>query len=254
MQKLAGFFLLGVLFLSACSSSSKKEKTEAEVLFNQAERLIKRKSYLQASEKLSTLRTEHPYSFYATPAQLLQADVLFLQKNYVESASAYLLFKDFHPRHAKAPYVVWKIAESYRNQIPTTFDRDLSVANEAIKHYQEILINYPNSEYVEPSKKMIDSAQKLFKKKEQYIADFYFKTKEYQAARERYLLLLTMLEMEADKLISAHAMNRIIESSYKMKDFSACALYAEQYKDFLDSYIKDRGNECQKLAQLAESS
>ena len=87
--------------MAACSSDKPKGRTEAEVLFKEAEDLVKSERYILATEKLNTIKTQHPYSFYATPAELLQADVLYMQESFVESAAAYLLFRDFHPKHEK---------------------------------------------------------------------------------------------------------------------------------------------------------
>ena len=123
--------LLLVFVLASCSTVRPKGKTEAEVLFLEAKFLIEDGRYLMATEKLNSIRSQFPYSYYATHAELLQADILFEQDNYVEAAAAYILFKDFHPRHKKMAYVVWRIAESFNNQRPPTYDRDLSPLYEA---------------------------------------------------------------------------------------------------------------------------
>ena len=86
--------------------------------------------YLLATEKLNQLKNQYPYSFYATPSELMLADILYKQENYVEAAASYLLFKEFHPKHEKIAYVIYKIAESYYEQIPETYDRDLQPAFE----------------------------------------------------------------------------------------------------------------------------
>ena len=96
-----------VLIISSCASDKPKGKTEAEVLFKEAKILMEEERYLLATEKLNNLKNQYPYSYYATPAELLQADILFLQESYVEAAASYLLFRDFHPKHEEIPYVVF---------------------------------------------------------------------------------------------------------------------------------------------------
>jgi outer membrane protein assembly factor BamD len=119
-----------VFIVAACSSDKPKGRTEAEVLFKEAEELVEAERFILATEKLNAIKTQHPYSFYATPAELMQADILYEQESYVESAAAYLLFRDFHPRHEKIAYVIFRIAESFYKQIPDTIDRDLESALE----------------------------------------------------------------------------------------------------------------------------
>ncbi|MFT6604810.1 MAG: outer membrane protein assembly factor BamD, partial [Bacteriovoracaceae bacterium] len=133
MNKFIALFLFASLFLASCSSTRPSGKTEAEVLYKEAQMLVDDGRYLMATEKLNSLRSQFPYSYFATHAELLQADILFDQENFVEAAAAYILFKDFHPRHKKISYVVWRIAESFNNQRPASYDRDLSPLYEAIK-------------------------------------------------------------------------------------------------------------------------
>ena len=224
-----GFLIL--LVLLSCSSDKKKGRTEAESLFKEAEDLVKSERYILATEKLNIIKTQHPYSFYATPAELLQADVLYLQENYIEAAAAYLLFRDFHPKHEKIPYVVFKIAESYYQQIPSTIDRDLEPAVESIKYYEEVLQKYSSSSYSKQAQEKIDSAKKMLRDKDQYVADFYFKTKEYKAARYWYL---DMLESYQDEKLRNHAMVRTVMSTRLLKEWDACIDYAEKFYDSVD--------------------
>lgn len=225
------FALILTVFLVACSSDKPDGRTEAEILFKEAEELVKAERFILATEKLNAIKTQHPYSFYATPAELLQADVLYEQESYIESAAAYLLFRDFHPKHEKIPYVVFKIAESYYKQIPSTVDRDLDPAIEAVKYYDEVLQKYPDSSYKPKAESKIASAKKMLRQKDQYIADFYFKTKEWLAARYWYL---DMLENHQDEKTRSHAMVRTILATYKLKEWQPCLDYVEKYYQSVD--------------------
>jgi outer membrane protein assembly factor BamD len=207
------FLFILVVSLTSCTTVRPKGATEAEILYKEAKELIEKSRYIQASEKLNAIRSQFPYSFYATPAELLQADVLFAQESYAESASAYILFRDFHPKYAEISYVVFRISESFYRQLPTSFDRDLSAGVEAIKYYNELLLNYANTEYVKDASARIAQIELMLEKKQIYIADFYFKTKDYEAAKIRYVDILKSLKdtneiarisariEEADKLI-----------------------------------------------------
>lgn len=226
------------LALVSCSTPRPAGKTEAEVLFKEAQDLIKDSRYILATEKLNTLRSQYPYSFYATHAELLQADVLFKQENFVEAAAAYILFKDFHPKHNKKGYVIWRIAESFFAQIPDTFDRDLSAAHESVKYYQELLNFHSKSEYTEGAIEKIKLAQGMILDKERYIGDFYYKTDVYDAARYRYLSIID--RFKSSPKLMAHSMIRVVESSSKLKDKDACTKYFELYKNQIEQTQIDR--------------
>lgn len=186
--------------LISCATKRPTGSTEAEVLFKEAKDLIAKSRFIQATEKLNAIRSQYPYSYYATHAELLQADILFSQENYAEAASAYILFRDFHPKYNELGYVIFRISESFYRQLPSTFDRDLTAGVEAVKYFHELIENYPNTEYVKDAQTRINQIEDMLEKKEIYIADFYFRTKDYNAAKARYEDILKTLKNKAEKL------------------------------------------------------
>jgi outer membrane protein assembly factor BamD len=239
-------FILALLIgIISCSSNKPDGKTEAEVLFKEGEELMRDKHYILATEKFNQLRNQYPYSFYATPAELKIADAQFLQESYIESAASYMMFRDFHPKHKKIDYVVYRIAESYFKQIPDTFDRDLESAVEAIKYYTELVEKYPKSKYSKSARTQIEHCEKMLRSKEKYVADFYFKTKLFSAARWRYL---DILKNYKNKDLVHHSALRVIESSYALNKHSDCMRYAGEYKQ---SY-RDIASKIQKIADKCE--
>lgn len=240
-------FLVLLLIVAACSSDKPKGRTEAEVLFKEAEELVKAERFILATEKLNSIKTQHPYSFYATPAELLQADVLYMQESYVEAAAAYLLFRDFHPRHEKIPFVIYRIAESFYKQIPDTIDRDLEPALESIKYYNEVVMKYSDSSYKKKAESRIAKAKDMLRQKDQYIADFYFKTDQFSPARYWYL---DILDNHKDKKTRDHAMLRTIMATSKLKEWQTCLDYIEKFYQMVDkgshSEIKSIKTKCKK--------
>lgn len=236
-----------VVLLSSCASDKPSGKTEAEVLYKEAQELMEAERYILATEKLNQIKTQHPYSFYATPAELLQADVLFLQENYIEAAASYLLFRDFHPRHEKIAYVVFRIAESYYKQIPDTIDRDLEPAIEAMNYYDEVIQKYGDTSYKRDAEKRMSKAKGMLREKDQYIADFYFKTKEWSAARYWYL---DILENHQDPKTRNHAMVRTVLATSQLKEWDPCLDYVEKFYQLVDKEgqkeIKSAKDTCQR--------
>lgn len=200
MRILKFLVLFFSLLVISCATKRPQGSTEAEILFKEAKDLISKSRYIQATEKLNAIRSQYPYSYYATHAELLQADILFSQENYAEAASAYILFRDFHPKYTELGYVIFRISESFYRQLPSSFDRDLSSGLEAIKYFNELIQNYPETEYVKEAQSRIDQIEEMVEKKEIYIADFYFKTKDFEAAKTRYEDILKTLKNKNEKL------------------------------------------------------
>lgn len=232
------FKLILLVLVIACASDDKPEgKTEAEVLYKEAKELMDDGRYIMATERLNQIKSQYPYSYYSTYAELMLADVLYKQESYVEASAAYIVFRDFHPKYKELDYVIYKIGESFFKQIPDTFDRDLTSAHEAIRYFDELLLKYPGSKYEEEVKKKINEANKMIKNKEKYIADFYYKTKVYGAARYRYLKILR--EFDDNELLQ-HSMSRIIQSSFRLGEIDECNNYAKKYFDLLDNKEKNK--------------
>ncbi len=223
-MKLAISLLL--LMVLSCASEKPIGKTKAEVLYKEALRLVKDERFLLATEKINQLKNQYPYSYYATPAELLQADIFFDQESYIEAAASYILFRDFHPKHEKISYVIYRIAESYYKQLPDTNDRDLEAAGQAIRYYSELVSKYPGSNYTKKASKRIEDCHERMRNYEQYVADFYFKTKEYKAALWRYNYILDRFRK---KKLRSHSMERVIASNYFLKNYDVCLELTEEY-------------------------
>jgi len=240
--------VLTLILLASCSSKKPDGKTAAEVLYKEAQDLIKDKRYILATEKLNEIKTQHPYSFYATPAELLQADVLFKQENFIEAAAAYLIFRDYHPKHEQIAYVIFQIAESYYKQAPDTIDRDLEPAYESLKYYKEIVEKYPSSVYKADALNRMKSAMEMLRSKDKYIADFYFKTEKFSAARYWYLDMLVAYDNQA---IRNHAILGVLKSSLRLKEKEECLNYSEKYSQEVEKEyhkeLKSVQDQCQKL-------
>ncbi|MGB0452783.1 MAG: outer membrane protein assembly factor BamD [Bacteriovoracaceae bacterium] len=247
-------FLLFLGFLISCATERPEGKTEAEVIFKEAKELKEDKHYLLATEKLNMIRSQFPYSYYATWAELLQADILFEQEAFVEAAAAYTLFRDFHPKHEKIIYVVWRIAESHYMQLPDTFDRDLSPAYEATKYFEELIYKYPKSEYVAKAQENIKNANEMLKKKEKYIADFYYKTEVYRAARYRYVDILKRPLF--DQGLKDYYVERALMSSLLLKDKALClqdySILNTEVSPDKKSNISNIKSQCEQLPDKEE--
>ncbi|MCP4913675.1 MAG: outer membrane protein assembly factor BamD [Oligoflexia bacterium] len=239
MLRITTIIFLSLFFLNSCSTPRPEGTTEAEVLFKEAQRLKSKGRYLLAIERLNTIRSKYPYSYYSTHAELLNADILFEQENYAEAAAAYIVFKDFHPKHKQRSYVLYRVAESFYNQLPDTFDRDLTPGYEAINYYRELLRIYGKSDYAKDAREKIKICEDLIKQKEQYIADFYFKTDVFDAAKFRYKLILDSF---SDADLRQHSIDRLLKSAAQLGDMKDCRYYYSKYQKEANEDVREEMN------------
>lgn len=174
-----------ISILSACTSSDKKADT-AEGAFAIAQDFDKEERFEEAIKRYQDVKNKFPYSKYATMSEIAIADAHFKQESFAESQVSYQAFKDLHPKHPQIDYVTYRLAMSFYNQLPATVDRDLTLAQSSILYFDEVLHQFPNSQYVKDSKEKRDATLKMLASKEEYIADFYFKRETYESALPRY--------------------------------------------------------------------
>jgi outer membrane protein assembly factor BamD len=172
-------------YLFGCSSAEKNADT-AEGAYAIAQEYEKDERYDLAIQKYQAIRNKYIYSKFALMSELSIADCYYKQESFPEAQVAYQAFKDFHPRHAQIDYVTFQLAMSYFKQLPSSIDRDLSLASQAISHFDETIANYPKSQYVKEAQENKIAALKMLAEKEIYIADFYFRKGHFESAFGRY--------------------------------------------------------------------
>lgn len=179
------FAILLLSSLFGCSSLDKKGDTP-EAAFQIAEEFEKDDRFEEAVRRYKEVKNKFPYSSFAAKAELKVADIHFKNEEYAEAQIAYQAFRDLHPKHPQSDFVAFRIALSYYNQLPDSIDRDLTLAGDTIAAFNELLKKYPQSEHVKEGIAYKEKTLKMLADKELYIADFYFRQKQFEAALGRY--------------------------------------------------------------------
>ncbi len=180
------FFILALFqFFVGCATEEKKADTP-EAAFQLAKEYEDADRYEIALQKYADVKNKFPYSSYGSLAELAIADVHFKRESYAESQISYQNFRELHPKHPKIDYVIYRIGLSYYMQLPETIDRDLTVAQDAIYSFNEIIKTFPRSEHAQAAREHREKAYVMLVEKELYVADFYFKQKNFDSALTRY--------------------------------------------------------------------
>ena len=179
-------YLILFIFFSSCAGHDKLDTSSASGAFTFAKQMEEDGLFDQALIQYRNVKNRFPYSPQATLAELQIAEVEFKKEDFVQAQGSYQLFKELHPRHPKIDYVTYQIGESIFYQLPSSNDRDLSLAPFALKEFQTVINNYPQSPMLEKAKKREKEILEKLAQKELSIANFYFRTEQWKPALIRY--------------------------------------------------------------------
>jgi len=187
--------LVLVFAFSGCSTikgwidkSSKVDKPP-EVLAQEGIKDLKKKNYDDAIETFGRVKDRYPYSDQALLAQLKVADAYFFKKKYEEAVQAYREFEKLHPTNKAVAYCIYREGQCFYRQ-RSTIDRDQTYTQKAIAEFKRLKQKFPTSEYITKADFYLTRCRKDLAEHEFYVAEFYYRTKRYQAAIDRYQALM----------------------------------------------------------------
>jgi outer membrane protein assembly factor BamD len=184
------FPLVVLSFICGCNTvkgwfTSKPKDQPPDVLADQGIKELKKKNYEDAIDTFEKVKDRYPYSDQALLAQIKLADAYFYKKKYEEALQAYKDFEKLHPTNKAVPYCVYRQGLCFYRQ-RSTIDRDQTFTTKAMEEFQRLKKKYPQCDYISKADKFIAQCRQDLGEHEFYIANFYYKTKHYQAALERY--------------------------------------------------------------------
>ncbi|MDM8540933.1 outer membrane protein assembly factor BamD [Desulfococcaceae bacterium HSG9] len=194
MKKHILFGMMIAVFFSGCAWFERwfehtEEKTAHE-LVNDGISDYRDGNYKDALESFEKLKDWYPFSKYAILAELKIADAHYNLKQYDEAVIAYEDFENLHPRNEAIPYIVYQIGSCYFRQIETV-DRDQNNAKKAFKIFNRLKKQFPDSVYAVKARENIKQCLKSLAGHDLYVGLFYYKSKHYKAALDRFKSIIT---------------------------------------------------------------
>ncbi|MDE1968075.1 MAG: outer membrane protein assembly factor BamD, partial [Alphaproteobacteria bacterium] len=183
---LIGGVLLAVV-LSGCSSSKKETYVEKPVdeLYNSAMDLLAKEDYSKAADAFDEVEQQHPYSVWATRAQLMSAYALYQANKYDDSIVAADRYIQLHPGNRDVAYAYYLKALDYYVQIEDV-GRDQKTTEQAMQALEEVVRRFPNTPYARDARLKMDLARDHLAGKEMEIGRWYEKQGYYLAALNRF--------------------------------------------------------------------
>lgn len=205
--------LIPVFGLTACSS--KKDKVDpltlerpAEQIFKEAQEADKNKEYTKASKLYSEVERQHPYSDYATQAQIRQAEVAYDHLKYDDAIVAIDRFVELHPGHPNVDHAYYLKAMCYYEQI-TDVRRDQAMTQSALDALDTVINRFPDSKYAREARFKRDLVIDHLAGKEMDVGRYYQEKGEYNAAINRFS---TVVKNYQSTTHVPEALHRLVES------------------------------------------
>ncbi|WP_119459097.1 outer membrane protein assembly factor BamD [Rhodospirillaceae bacterium SYSU D60014] len=186
---------LSALLLTACGSTDEDEYVERppEALYNDAYDAMLDENYDRAAQLFDEVERQHPYSSWATQAQLMAAYSYYQRNKYDDAIIALDRFIELHPGHEDVAYAYYLKALSYYEQI-TDVERDQRTTKLAFDAFGEVIRRFPNTDYARDATLKIDLARDHLAGKEMEIGRYYQNRGYHLAAINRYRRVLELYQ------------------------------------------------------------
>jgi outer membrane protein assembly factor BamD len=184
LAALAGCDTMKTIFGTG-DEEQKRAERPVEEIYNNALDLLQTGWYETAAKEFDEVERQHPYSVWATKAQLMAGYTHYQNQRYDEAIIALDRFIELHPGNRDAPYAHYLKALAYYEQI-SDVGRDQKMARLALDAMREVVRRYPNTNYARDARLKFDLTQDHLAGKDMAIGRYYQRRTDYLAAINRY--------------------------------------------------------------------
>jgi outer membrane protein assembly factor BamD len=202
---------LATLGLSGCGSSDDDvnyTEQPVEVLYNRALDDLGNQDYKNAAKGFEEVDRQHPYSVWATKAQIMAAFAYYQSNKYDEAIIALDRFIQLHPGHRDIPYAYYLKALCYYEQI-SDVGRDQRITQQALDSLAEVVKRFPESPYARDARLKVELAIDHLAGKEMAVGRYYQANQQYVGAINRYRVVIERYQTTTHV---PEALHRLVES------------------------------------------
>lgn len=204
-------FLCSFVLLAGCSSSEDSLNVEGravEDIYNEAADALDTGEYRTATRLFEEVERQHPYSQWATKAELMAAFSSYKDGRYDEAILALDRFIELHPGNKDVDYAYYLRALSFYEQI-SDVARDQAMTEESLTSFQTLIRRFPESGYVRDAKLKRDLTLDHLAGKEMEIGRYYLTRGQVNAAINRFR---TVVKEYETTMHVPEALHRMVES------------------------------------------
>jgi outer membrane protein assembly factor BamD len=205
--------------LAACGAREKQDYVErpVEQLYNSGVDALAAERYATAARAFDEVERQHPYSAWATKAQLMAAYAHYQSNKYDDAIVAVDRFIQLNPSNRDVGYAYYLKALCFYEQI-TDVQRDARMTELALRALEEVLRRFPDSAYARDARLKIDLTHDHLAGKEMEVGRFYMGRGQYVGAINRFKTVVDRYQTTSHV---PEALHRLVES------YSALGLAAE---------------------------
>jgi len=255
------FAAAAAVALAACGSDPDPYvERPVEDLYNEAMDDLQAGDFSPAATAFEEVERQHPYSVWATKAQLMAAYSYYQSNQYDQAVLAAQRFIELHPGNPDAAYAHYLIGLSYYEQI-SDVGRDQRNTELALQTFDQITRRFPDSKYARDAQLKISLARDHLAGKEMEVGRTYQDLEFYVAAIGRFrnvvdqyqttshvpeaLLRLTECYLALGVLDEAQAAAAVLGHN-----FPGSKWYQDAYALLRDSDLEPRLSEQSWLARI----
>lgn len=180
-------FLLALTFLlTACGAAPKAPVIgDVNTLFTTGQNQLDSGDYVNAIHTFEELERQHPFSSWATRAQMLTAYAHLKNGDAPEATAAAENFIRLHPGHKDLPYLFYIRGLAYYQEI-SDVARDQGATRKAKAAFEEVINRFPESDYARDAKQKLLLTHDHLAGKEMAVGRYYQNQEHYLAAINRF--------------------------------------------------------------------
>ncbi|WP_207458288.1 outer membrane protein assembly factor BamD [Azospirillum sp. SYSU D00513] len=242
--------------LAGCSSTPEAPayvERPAEQIYKEADAAMKDGRYRVAAQLFDEVERQHPYSEWATKAQLMAAYAHYEDLKYDDAILALDRFIQLHPGNPDVAYAYYLRGLSYYEQI-TDVRRDQRMTRLATDALGEVVRRFPETEYARDAKLKIDLTYDHLAGKEMEVGRFYLNQGQHTAAINRFR---TVIENFQTTSHVPEALHRLVECYLALgvtdeartaaavlgHNFPGSEWYTDSYALLVDANVRPQRNE-----------
>src|SRR5215217_3118114 len=206
---------VATLTLSGCGSSDDDKnyvERPVEVLYNRALDDLGAQEYKAAAKGFEEVDRQHPYSVWATKAQIMAAFTYYQSNKYDDAIIALDRFIQLHPGHRDIPYAYYLKGLCFYEQI-SDVGRDQRITQQALDALSDVAKRFPDSVYARDARLKVELTIDHLAGKEMEIGRYYQKQHQYVGAINRYRVVIERYQTTTHV---PEALHRLVESYLAM--------------------------------------
>lgn len=179
-----------------------------EAIYNEAMDYMEAGNYKTAAKTFDEVERQHPYSKWATKAQIMAGYAYYLRADYDDAINALNRFIELHPGSRDVAYAYYLKGLCYYEQI-SDVARDQRMTEQALTVFTDLVRRFPDTDYGRDARLKVDLANDHLAGKEMDVGRFYLRRGNHLAAIGRFR---TVVEKYQTTTHVAEALHRLTEA------------------------------------------